>query len=79
VYVQRAESGTRLVIAVGSKRRTEVTGAVMRLAERALVARRFEAQECLAWGEEGKTLAWSEVEPILTRLLDEGLLERVAK
>jgi hypothetical protein len=79
VYVQRADGGTRLLIAVGAKRRTEVSGDVMHFAERALAARRFEAQECMAWGEEGKTLAWTEVETILTKLVNEGLLERVAK
>ena len=79
VYVQTADKGTRLLITIGAKKRTEVTGSVMRLAQRALAARKFEAGECVEWGEEGKRLEWSDVEKALTNLVSDGLLERVAK
>jgi hypothetical protein len=79
VYAQTVESGTKLSLGVGTRPRVELAGDAMRFAQRALAARKFEAGECAAWGDGGASLEWSQVEKTLTQLLNEGLLERVAK
>jgi hypothetical protein len=78
-YVLEAEKGTRLSVGVGTRPRFELTGDAMRVAQRAIAARKFEAAESQAWGEGGASLAWVGVAKILTELLNEGLLERATK
>jgi hypothetical protein len=79
VYVQTAEKGTRLSLGVGTRPRVELTGDAMRFVQRALVARKFEAGDCLGWGDGETKLEWGHVEKLLTNLLDEGFLERATK
>jgi len=78
VYVRTVEKGSRLSVAIGT-RKLELTGPAMHFAQRALAAGKFEASDGLAWGEGEAKLDWSDVEKTLTRFVNEGLLERVAK
>lgn len=75
VYARTAENGSRLVVSVGAAR-VELTGDAMRVAQRALATKKFDAGASVEWGAEGKTLAWSDAEKILAQLLAEGVLER---
>jgi hypothetical protein len=79
VYVQTAEKGTRLSIAIGPHARTEAVGGAMYFVQRAIAARAFAANDCLAWGERETRLGWSDVEQVLAHLVNEGLIERVTK
>ncbi len=76
VYVQSVDSGTKLCVSVGGRVASEVSGTTMRIVQRALVAREIVAGDCLALEDGRAPLPWAEVEPLLTYLVAEGLLER---
>jgi ribosomal protein L16 Arg81 hydroxylase len=78
VYVQTAENGTKLSIAIGHTR-TEAMGGAMYFVQRAIAAREFAASECFAWGVGETRLTPVDVEQVLAHLVNEGLLERVTR
>jgi ribosomal protein L16 Arg81 hydroxylase len=76
VYARSADGGAKLLVSVGALR-LELTGRTMRFVGRALAAREFAARECAAWGEGGTPLARNDVLGMLSRMVEDGILEQV--
>ena len=70
-----ADGGSRLCVSVGTTRGLEVSGDAARFVQRALRARSFVTDECLAWSDDGQGFAWDDVAEMLARLQAEGLIE----
>jgi ribosomal protein L16 Arg81 hydroxylase len=75
VSAMQADGGTCLCVKVGTGSTIEVSGEAVPFVQRILAEREFVAGDCLRWSQSGAPFEWADVELMLTRLRDEGLLE----
>jgi ribosomal protein L16 Arg81 hydroxylase len=73
-YARLADGGSRLYVAVGTSGAVEVIGEAVAFVQRLLAVGEFAARDCLRWSDEG-TLDWADVEAMLTKLKNDGLIE----
>jgi hypothetical protein len=70
-----ADGGSRLCLAVGESGSVEFIGEAVSFVQRLLRTNEFTAADCLTWSEEGTPFTWREMEPMLTKLKSDGLIE----
>jgi hypothetical protein len=75
VYAMLADSGSRLCVTVGTGRGVEVTGEAVGFVQRVLAEKEFLASDCLGWSDRGPAFVWSDIEALLTKLMQDGLIE----
>jgi hypothetical protein len=76
VFAMLADGGSRLCVAVGENGSIEFVGEAVSFVQRLLAAREFTAADCLGWSEDGTPFAWDEMQPMLTKLKSDGLIEQ---
>jgi hypothetical protein len=70
-----ADGGSRLCLAVGTSHAVELVGEAIPFVQRLLAEREFVAGDCLGWRDDGSRFEWSDMEPMLTKLKSDGLIE----
>lgn len=75
VYPMLADGGSRLCLAVGTSHAVELVGEAIPFVQRLLAEREFVAGDCLGWRDDGSRFEWSDMEPMLTKLKSDGLIE----
>lgn len=76
-YVRLADGGSRLCIAVGTGGAVEVIEEAVPFVQRLLAEKEFTANDCRAWRDDGNRFDWRDIEMMLTKLENDGLIEEV--
>ncbi len=76
-YPRLADGGARLCIAVGTSGAVEVIEEAVPFVQRLLSEKEFTANDCRDWKGDGGRFDWSDIEMMLTKLKNDGLIEAV--
>ena len=72
-----ADGGSRLCIAVGTGGAVEVIEEAVPFVQRLLAEKELTANDCRAWRDDGNRFDWRDIEMMLTKLENDGLIEEV--